>query len=115
MEQLLFKDLELSEEVLKAVEDLNFDYATEIQGKAIPLMKSGVDIIGLSQTGSGKTLAFAIPIIESIKNSKKIEALVLCPTRELALQIEEVFFKLTFVRIWRFFNWKSNESTKKRG
>ena len=92
MEQVLFKDLDLSKEVLNAIEDLKFEYATEIQSKAIPLMKSGTDIMGLSQTGSGKTLAFAIPIIESIRDSKKIEALVLCPTRELALQIEEVFF-----------------------
>ena len=98
MEQVLFKDLDLSKEVLNAIEDLKFEYATEIQSKAIPLMKNGTDIMGLSQTGSGKTLAFAIPIIESIRDSKKIEALVLCPTRELALQIEEVFFALTKYR-----------------
>lgn len=94
MEQITFKDLELSEEILKVIDELNFSSPTEIQSKAIPLMKSGIDLVGLSQTGSGKTLAFAIPLIESITNSKKIEGLVLCPTRELALQIEEVFKKL---------------------
>jgi ATP-dependent RNA helicase DeaD len=98
MEQTLFKDLDLSNEIIMAIEDLKFEYATEIQSKAIPVMKTGKDLMGLSQTGSGKTLAFAIPIIESIKDSKKIESLVLCPTRELALQIEEVFFKLTKYR-----------------
>lgn len=98
MEQITFKELNLSEEILKAIEDLKFENTTEIQAKAIPMMKNGTDLIGLSQTGSGKTLAFAIPIIESIIDSKKIEALVLCPTRELALQIEEVFFKLTKYR-----------------
>ena len=98
MEQITFKELDLSNEVLKAIEDLKFENATEIQSKSIPIMKTGQDLMGLSQTGSGKTLAFAIPIIESIKDSKKIEALVLCPTRELALQIEEVFFKLTKYR-----------------
>ena len=94
MENLTFKELNLSNEVLKAIDELKFETPTEIQSKAIPLMKTGVDLMGLSQTGSGKTLAFAIPIIESIKTSKKIEALILCPTRELALQIEEVFQKI---------------------
>ncbi len=98
MEQLLFTDLNLSENVMKVIEELKFENPTEIQSKAIPLMKTGVDIMGLSQTGSGKTLAFAIPIIEQLTESKKVEALVLCPTRELALQIEEVFFKLTKYR-----------------
>ncbi len=88
---ILFKDLELQEETLKVLDELGFKNPTEIQEKTIPLVKEGIDVIGLSQTGSGKTLAFALPIIESISNSKKTDALVLCPTRELALQIEEVF------------------------
>ena len=94
MEQITFKELNLSNEIMKSINDLNFEYTTEIQEIAIPIMKVGKDLMGLSQTGSGKTLAFAIPIIETINGSKKVEALVLCPTRELALQIEEVFFKL---------------------
>ena len=95
MEKLMFKDLNLSSESLKILEELKFKEPTEIQQLAIPKMMEGIDLVGLSQTGSGKTLAFALPIIEGIKDSKKIEALVLCPTRELALQIEEVFFSLT--------------------
>lgn len=98
MEQVTFKELNLTNEIVKAIDDLKFEYTTEIQSKAIPIMKEGRDLMGLSQTGSGKTLAFAIPIIETINSSKKVEALVLCPTRELALQIEEVFFKLTKYR-----------------
>lgn len=94
MSELLFENLQIEENVLKVLKELEFKNPTEIQYKAIPLMKEGIDIVGLSQTGSGKTLAFAIPIIENINNSNKIEALVLCPTRELALQIEEVFNKL---------------------
>ena len=91
MEKKTFKELNLTEEILKVIDEVKFEYATEIQEKTIPLIKEGKDVIGLSQTGSGKTLAFAIPIIESIFGSKKTEALILCPTRELALQIEEVF------------------------
>ena len=98
MENKTFKDLNLSQEILKIIEELKFEYATEIQEKTIPLIKEGKDVIGLSQTGSGKTLAFGIPIIESLFDSKKTEALVLCPTRELALQIEEVFHSLTKYR-----------------
>ena len=98
MEYKKFNELGLTEEILKVINELKFEYATEIQEKSIPVIKEGSDVIGLSQTGSGKTLAFAIPIIETLYESKKIEALVLCPTRELALQIEEVFHSLTKYR-----------------
>ena len=98
MERKTFKELGLTEEILKVIKELKFEQATEIQEKTIPLIKEGNDVIGLSQTGSGKTLAFAVPIIETIFQSKKTEALVLCPTRELALQIEEVFVSLTKYR-----------------
>ncbi len=89
-----FEELNLSKDSLKIIKELNFKEPTKIQEEAIPLMLSGIDIMGLSQTGSGKTLAFALPIIESINNANKIEALVICPTRELALQINEVFHTL---------------------
>ena len=98
MESKTFNELNLTEEILKVINELKFEYATEIQEKSIPIIKEGRDVIGLSQTGSGKTLAFAIPIIETLYESKKTEALVLCPTRELALQIEEVFHSLTKYR-----------------
>jgi len=82
-----FNELQLTEEVLRAVEDMGFTEATEIQAKSIPLIRSGKDIIGKSNTGTGKTAAFGIPAIESISYEKKgVEVLILCPTRELAMQ-----------------------------
>lgn len=82
-----FNELGLREEVLRAIEDMGFTEATEIQSRSIPLIRSGIDIIGKSNTGTGKTAAFGIPAIESISYEKNgVEALILCPTRELAMQ-----------------------------
>lgn len=85
---MLFKDLNLSEGVLKAIEEMGYEEATEIQEKAIPEMMQGYDIIGRSHTGTGKTAAFGIPAVESIKKGENngVEVLILCPTRELAMQ-----------------------------
>ena len=95
MEQLLFKDMGLSQEILQAVLDMGFDTATPIQSQAIPLVKSGKDMIGQSQTGTGKTAAFGIPCLERINpNDRRLQALILCPTRELAIQVSEEFRKL---------------------
>ena len=82
-----FKDLKLSKELLKVIEELGFNEPTEIQEKAIPLALKGKDIIGGSATGSGKTLAFGSAIIENVEKNKKIQAIVLTPTRELAEQV----------------------------
>jgi ATP-dependent RNA helicase DeaD len=88
METVLFNSLNLSPEVLKAIENLNYTEMTAIQGAAIPLILSGHDVIGRSQTGTGKTAAFGIPAVESIKGDiAKPQVLILCPTRELAMQI----------------------------
>lgn len=82
-----FRELDLTEEVLRAIEDIGFDEATEIQARSIPLIKSGADVIGKSNTGTGKTAAFGIPAIESLSYEKNgVEVLILCPTRELAMQ-----------------------------
>lgn len=90
METLKFEDLKLSREILRAVEDMGFEEATPIQSKAIPFILKGKDLIGQAQTGTGKTASFGIPVIESIDaNSKKVQAIVLCPTRELAIQVSE--------------------------
>ncbi len=95
MEQLLFKDMGLSQEILQAVLDMGFDTATPIQSQAIPLIKNGKDIIGQSQTGTGKTAAFGIPCLERINpDDRRLQALILCPTRELAIQVSEEFRKL---------------------
>jgi len=85
MEQ--FKKLGLSQEVLQVLDDAGFEKPTEIQEKTIPLALAGNDIIGGSKTGSGKTLAFASPIIENLKVSNHVQALILTPTRELAEQV----------------------------
>ncbi|HBM81780.1 MAG: DEAD/DEAH box helicase [Clostridiales bacterium] len=95
MEHVKFEDLNLSKEILKAVKDLGFEEASPIQAASIPHMLNGKDIIGQSQTGTGKTAAFAIPILEMINaEDKKLQAIVLCPTRELAVQLSEEFRKL---------------------
>jgi ATP-dependent RNA helicase RhlE len=97
---MLFKDFQLNPMIQKALQDQHYKIATPIQQKAIPLLLEGKDLLGCAQTGTGKTAAFALPILEKlieIKNipDKKtpIRALVLAPTRELALQIGESFQK----------------------
>ena len=85
MEQ--FKKLGLSQEILQVLDDAGFKEPTEIQEKTIPLALAGNDIIGGSKTGSGKTLAFASPIIENMKTTNHVQALILTPTRELAEQV----------------------------
>lgn len=95
MTNLRFDELALSEEVLKAVAEMGFAEATPIQSQAIPFALSGKDVLGQAQTGTGKTAAFGIPLIEKIDTLQKhTQALVLCPTRELALQIAGEFKKL---------------------
>jgi len=90
MEIEKFENLRLSKDLLKAVEDLGFEEMTPIQARAIPLILEGKDIIGQAQTGTGKTLAFGLPILQSIHPKiKKIQAIILCPTRELAIQVAE--------------------------
>ena len=83
-----FDDLPLSKEILKAIETMGFEEATPIQALAIPALLDGQDIIGQAQTGTGKTAAFGIPLLEKINiKSKDVQSLVLCPTRELAIQV----------------------------
>jgi ATP-dependent RNA helicase DeaD len=90
MEIEKFEDLQLSKELLKAVEGLGYEEMTPIQARAIPLILEGKDIIGQAQTGTGKTLAFGLPILQSIHPKiKKMQAIILCPTRELAIQVAE--------------------------
>lgn len=96
MEEIIkFEDLNLSDALLKAVMDMGFEEASPIQAKAIPLQMQGIDIIGQAQTGTGKTAAFGIPLLEKINPKiKKLQAIVLCPTRELAIQVAEEIRKL---------------------
>src|SRR6478609_9319410 len=84
-----FEGLGLEERLLKAVSELGFEEPTTIQEKAIPVLLSGtIDLIGLAQTGTGKTAAFSLPLLQLIDEEKKYpQALVVCPTRELCMQI----------------------------
>jgi ATP-dependent RNA helicase DeaD len=95
MESIKFLELGLSETTLKAVEELGFTEATPIQAQAIPAVMSGRDVIGQAQTGTGKTAAFGIPAIEMVhENDPVTQVLILCPTRELALQVKEQIYQL---------------------
>ncbi|HEY3913295.1 MAG TPA: DEAD/DEAH box helicase, partial [Verrucomicrobiae bacterium] len=95
----LFSELGLSAEILKAIDKLGFEQASPIQAAAIPVLMAGRDIVGQSQTGSGKTAAFAIPAIEKTDpNLRAVQALILCPTRELAMQVSEEFHKLALFK-----------------
>ena len=90
METVKFEEMGLSEEIQKAVRYMGFEEASPIQAKAIPAMISGIDLIGQAQTGTGKTAAFGIPILEKVDPKlKKLQAIVLCPTRELAIQVAD--------------------------
>lgn len=90
MENLSFKDLNLSNEIQRAIADMGFEEATPIQSQSIPHILEGKDLIGQAQTGTGKTCAFGIPAVELIRPEiDSIQVLVLCPTRELAIQSTE--------------------------
>lgn len=93
-----FKDLKLNKPILRAIAETGYDSPTLVQERTIPSVLEGQDVIASAQTGTGKTAAFALPILQKLydkqdapKNSKKIRALVVSPTRELAVQIEDNF------------------------
>lgn len=86
-----FNELNLSQELLDAVDELGYREMTEIQQQSIPILLEGADVVGLSNTGTGKTAAFGIPAVESITEAdrRRTAVLILCPTRELAMQAAE--------------------------
>ncbi|MEI7717513.1 MAG: DEAD/DEAH box helicase [Mycobacterium sp.] len=87
-----FADLQIHPAVLRAIADVGYESPTAIQAATIPALMAGSDVVGLAQTGTGKTAAFAIPILSKIDVTSKVpQALVLAPTRELALQVAEAF------------------------
>ncbi len=89
---LLFADLGLSQAVMKAVVDVGYETPSPIQAATIPALLSGRDVLGTAQTGTGKTAAFALPVLSNLDlDRKKPQALVLAPTRELAIQVAEAF------------------------
>ena len=95
-EALRFSESGIHPEILKAVHEMGFENMTPIQEQSIPVLLEGKDIIGQAQTGTGKTAAFAIPMIQSIDPSvKKPQGIILCPTRELAMQAAEEIRRLS--------------------
>lgn len=93
--KLTFRDLGLSDKVLKALDDMGFEEPSPIQEQAIPQLLEGKDVIGQAQTGTGKTAAFGVPILERLDPKvRSVQALVLCPTRELAIQVAEEITKI---------------------
>jgi ATP-dependent RNA helicase DeaD len=94
-EKIRFDSLPLSEGIQEAVKEMGFEFASPIQSEAIPFVLEGRDVIGQAQTGTGKTAAFGIPMIEHIVPFEKfVQAIILCPTRELAVQVSEEMKKL---------------------
>ena len=85
-----FEELNINEKLLKGIEAMGFEEASPIQAEAIPAILEGEDIIGQAQTGTGKTAAFGIPMLEKLDHkNKNVQTLILCPTRELAIQVAE--------------------------
>ncbi len=96
MTRLRFEDIELSQEIYRAVSDMGFEEMSPIQAQAIPYVLKGLDVIGQAQTGTGKTAAFGIPIIERCNgDDRTLQAIVLCPTRELSIQVAEEIKRLS--------------------
>src|SRR3954462_245827 len=99
MQKKLFAELGLAPEILKAIERMGFEEASPIQSAAIPVLLKGADVVGQSQTGSGKTAAFGIPAIQAVDAGLRApQVLILCPTRELAVQVAEEIAKLAFFK-----------------
>ncbi|WP_313374351.1 DEAD/DEAH box helicase [Chishuiella sp.] len=120
-----FSELNIISPILNAIKDAGYEEPTEIQQKSIPIVLAGEDIIGCAQTGTGKTASFAIPILQNLtnkaSNSKKIRTLILTPTRELAVQINDNFklygknLPLKHLAIFGGVNQKPQISTIKNG
>jgi len=96
MNTIHFKELPLSQELHQAIEEMGFVEATHIQSETIPLLLQGKDVIGQAQTGTGKTAAFGIPLLEKIQEGDtSLSSVILCPTRELALQVANELKKIS--------------------
>src|SRR4051794_18096437 len=95
----LFSELGISPELQKAIDKMGFEQASPIQAAAIPVLMAGHDVVGQSQTGSGKTAAFGVPAVERVDPQlRAVQVLILCPTRELAVQVSEEIHKLSLFK-----------------
>jgi len=113
-----FEEFKLNRQILNAVADAGYTVATPIQEKAIAPVLSGQDIFGIAETGTGKTAAFVLPILMQLKYAQgdNPRALILSPTRELAMQIAEqvkLFFNLYRFTVAGYFWWNWSENTKR--
>src|SRR3954451_4371776 len=99
MQKKRFSELDLAPELLKAIERMGFEEASPIQSAAIPVLLGGADVVGQSQTGSGKTAAFGIPAIQAVDATLRApQVIILCPTRELVVQVAEEIAKLALFK-----------------
>lgn len=95
MAELKFEELGLNDKILRAINELGFEEPSQIQEQAIPVVLEGFDVIGQAQTGTGKTLAFGAPVLNKIGSPKgKISSLIIAPTRELAIQVNDEIGRL---------------------
>lgn len=95
MNTIKFEDLQINDDIKRAVIEMGFEEPSPIQAQSIPVILSGKDVIGQAQTGTGKTAAFSIPLLEMINpDDKSLQAVVLCPTRELAIQVSSEIRKI---------------------
>ncbi|WP_100373137.1 DEAD/DEAH box helicase [Bacillus sp. FJAT-45037] len=90
-----FSDFQISEPVKRAIKEMGFEEPSPIQAKAIPIILEGGDVIGQAQTGTGKTAAFGIPVVDKVTEERYVQALILTPTRELAIQVSGELQKLS--------------------
>ena len=84
-----FSDFGLDPRILEAIQGLGFETPTPIQSRAVPVLLEGVDVVGRARTGSGKTAAFGLPLLHRLQDGGTVRALILAPTRELAIQVGE--------------------------
>lgn len=95
MNIMKFEDLQINDDIKRAVLEMGFEEPSPIQAQSIPVILSGKDVIGQAQTGTGKTAAFSIPLLEMVNpEDKSLQAVVLCPTRELAIQVSSEIRKI---------------------
>jgi len=90
---MTFQDFNFKDTLNQAIEEAGFTEPSPVQKDAIPLILEGHDLIGQAQTGTGKTAAFGLPIIQMMEGNKGVEALVIVPTRELAMQVSDELFR----------------------
>lgn len=110
-----FNELNLSADLLAEIEKAGFVEASPIQEQTIPLALEGKDVIGQAQTGTGKTAAFGLPTLEKIRTEEAtIQALVIAPTRELAVQSQEELFPLVVVRESKSVQYMADQALKNK-